>query len=212
MKQGIVKVSVILLLCVLLLNGCNAISSNGNSESSESAEINHKNSMNQVEENVMGQQEEKQKADSDSEDGAANSSADQQLTQVQPPVSIDVPIYTLNNETLETKATVASVSEDTPITAELIVELVVSDIADKSYVINVNEVSTEEDKAVVDFSSKTPPVVQASKEVEGTILDAIAFSIIDNVPECNGVIFRVDGKAYTSENMTLGFDQVYNSR
>ena len=217
MKDRFNKISVTLLLCVLLLSGCNSDSSQQQVEDLEQQEYRTQIQDNRQEgipdteageENESGNQAEN--ADKNKVNESESSKAE--VTQLEPPVTVEVPIYTINTETMDTKATVASVSEDAEITAELLVQLVISDIADKSYVIEVNEVLMEDSYAVVDFSSSTPPVVNVGAETEGTILDAIAFSLLDNLSECKGIIFREDGQAYVSENFSFEKNEIYLSR
>lgn len=221
MKRRINKISVTLLLCVLLLSGCNSNSKQqqvGDSSqqlygTQTDAPGEGESAKSEMENGTTGNQENSADENENIESGSTETDrTEASISQVKPPVTVEVPIYTINAETMETKATVANVSEDTEISAELIVQLVISDIADKSYVIEVNQVSMEDSYAVVDFSSKTPPVVNVGDQTEGTILDALAFSLLDNLLECDGVIFRVDGKAYFSENYSFEKNEIYLSR
>ena len=43
------------------------------------------------------------------------------------------------------------------------------------------------------------------------ILECFANSLLDNVDACSKVVFRKGGKAYKSENMELGLNEVYAS-
>lgn len=217
MKSRFNKISVTLLLCVLLLSGCKSDSSQQQVEDleqqdyrMESQEIGQedKTDAKAGKENESGNQTES----ADENEGNGSESSDAVSSQVKPPATVEVPIYTINTETMGTKATVASVSEDTEITADLLVQLVISDLADKSYVIDVNEVTMEDSYVVVDFSSSTPPVVNVGDETEGTILDAIAFSLLDNLSDCKGIIFRTDGQAYESENFSFQKNEIYLPR
>ena len=222
MKRRFNKISVTLLLCVLLLSGCNSNSSKQQVGDSALQSYGTQTEEPKQDESTKteiknGNESGKQDKSADENEGVGSGStesdgAEAATSQVIPPVTVEVPIYTINTETMETKATIASVPEDTEITAKLIVQLVLSDIADKSYVIEVNKVSMEDSYAVVDFNSTTPPVVNVGAETEGTILDALAFSLLDNLEECKGIIFEVDGQAYVSENFSYGEDEVYLSR
>lgn len=204
MKYRINKVSVILLLSSLLLSGCGLSSStNRNLDETKNGETSVL-----MEETV----EDSTVEDSDSKKVEEEEHSTDSTDQVEPPITKEVHIYTISSDTTETRATIASVPEDTTITEELIVQLVISDIADKSYVIEVNEVTVEGDHIIVDFDSATPPVKGVGEDTETAILDAFAFSMIDNLPECNGVIFRTDGNAYVSGNYSYDMDEIYLSR
>lgn len=222
MKRRFNKISVTLLFCILLLSGCNSNPSKqqvGDSNQQMQGILTEEPKQDESAKTEIENGDETGKQGKSADENASTGSdrsesedAEATISQVIPPVTVEVPIYTMNTETMETKATVASVSEETEITAELIVQLVISDIADKSYVIEVNQVSIEDSYAVIDFSSKTPPVVNVGDKTEGTILDALAFSLLDNLEECKGVIFRVDGKAYVSENFSFEKNEIYLSR
>lgn len=201
MKSKINKVSVILLLSALLLNGCGLSSSsdqNLNETKNGETSVLLEETVEDSTEDENSKQEEEHSTDS--------------TDQVEPPITKEVHVYTISSDATETRATIASVPEDTTITAGLVAQLVISDIADKSYVITVKEVTVEDDHIIVDFDSATPPVKGVGEHAETAILDAFAFSMIDNLPECNGVIFRADGKAYVSDNYSYGIDEIYLSR
>lgn len=205
MKHRIMKVSVILLLCVLL-NGCGSNSSIPSDDDSNGSNA----EVTQLDESVT--EKAKENAEQEDNEQASDDSFEQESTQIEPPVTIEVPFYTISSDDSQTKATVANVPEDTEITAELIVQLVLSDFADKSYVITVDEVSNENGNTIIDFSTDTPPIVNVGADVETTILDALAFSILDNLSDCSGVIFRAGGQAYQSENYNFEYDEIYSSR
>ena len=204
MKQRFLKSTVILLLCVFLLGGCKPDSSE---EYNEEPNV-------EFDLSVSERAQEDASLDEAKDENGVNGMNDNRTTMevVIPPVTIEVPIYTINTETMDTKATIASIPDDAEITAELIVQLVVSDIGDKAYVIDVNQVTLEEDLVVVDLSSKTPPITNVNATTEVAILDAIAFSILDNLPEIKGIIYRMDGEAYKSQNYSFGENEVYTSK
>ena len=189
MSSRVRRISAGLILCMLLFGGCQK-------QSSKEKEDEIKQPSKQYE-NI----EEQQVHEGDSD-----------FLQLQPPETIEVPIYTIDADTNDIKAVVANVSADTEVDLDVIVQLVVADIADKSYVIKVNETSMDDKMAIIDFSSQAPPVKDCSEETELLILDAIAFSVLDNLPECNQVIYRVDQKAYNSKYQSFGDEQAFISR
>jgi len=189
------KVSVIFLLCCTLMSGCGANGKQDQEHYLASGGISQGG--NQLE--------------SDGLIGSTQSgSYDSASTEV-PPRTKEVKIYTIDREATLDKT--VSVAENEEITPQLIVKLVVSDIEDKSYVIKVNEVLTEviDDGTytVVDFDASAPPVLDVGEGTETAILDAIAFSILDNMPDCSGVIYRVDGQAYKSSYHSYDYNRVY---
>lgn len=126
-----------------------------------------------------------------------------------PPEYREVTIYSISPNSLEKMAVTVLMIEVTP---ESIVEEVVSAMKDEAFFIGINEVIPQKDTVIVDFKANTPPVVDVGASVEGTILDAIGQSILDNLPEYSGVIFRIEGKAYETGHFEMGIDEVYIRR
>ncbi len=128
---------------------------------------------------------------------------------VAPIATKEISIYTMNENTQDVESVSAVVNEDTEITPELIVDMVTASLAERLIDVRIDKVTTEKDTVIVSFDSDTPPVVQVNLTVETTILDAIAQSLVDNLPEYPKVIFRVKGKEYKSDNLTFGLNDVY---
>lgn len=126
-----------------------------------------------------------------------------------PPENIEVTIYSIDPSSLEKMAVEVLISEVTP---EAIVEEVVSAMRDEAFYIGVNDVILEDKMVIVDFKADTPPVIDVGASVEGMILDAFGQSILDNLPDCTGVIFRIEGKAYETGHIEMGIDEVYIRR
>ncbi|MDF2951072.1 MAG: hypothetical protein K0S18_655 [Anaerocolumna sp.] len=130
-------------------------------------------------------------------------------TAIAPAANKEIPIYTMNDVTLEVEAAVALVPENTEITPEVIVGLVSDSLADRSVFIGIDSITTENDAVIVSFLSDQPPVVQMGGSVETTILDAIAQSLVDNLDDYSKVIFRVEGGPYSSGHFAYGLNEVY---
>lgn len=128
---------------------------------------------------------------------------------IAPPENIEVTIYTINANTLEKVAVSVLMADVTP---ESIVAEVVSAMRDGAFFIGINDVIPQGDNVIVDFKSNTPPVVDVGASVEGVILDAIGQSILDNLPEYSGVIFRIEGGPYHTGHIELGIDEIYIRR
>ena len=196
MKLRMNKISVVLLLCVLLLIGCGK-----NHTDNQSGNV-----------TSMGYTTDPSDDEDDSLDAVANNGSEDANPRSELPDLRDVCIYTISDDGTETEDIVLPVTKETIITPEYIVQLVVADMADKSYVIEVNAVSMEDDKVIVDFKKTSPPIIDVGLEVETAMLDAIAFSIIDNISECNGIIYRCEGKEYNSGNQSFEYDHIYLAR
>lgn len=121
-------------------------------------------------------------------------------------------IYTMNYDTKEVEDTVAYVPQNQEITASLVAETVVDNLSDYGVEINLNSVDVENENAVVDIKSTEDGGIyeDSSKKVEETVLNCISYSILDNVSDVNGIIFRIDGEAYKTEYFSFEKDQVYS--
>jgi hypothetical protein len=128
---------------------------------------------------------------------------------VTPSATKEISIYTMNENTQDVESVSAFVSEDTKITPEFIVDKVADSLAERLIDVGIDSVTTEKDTVIVSFLSDAPPVVQVDLTVETTILDAIAQSLVDNLPEYPKVIFRIEGKEYKSDNLSFGLNSVY---
>jgi hypothetical protein len=128
---------------------------------------------------------------------------------VAPAATKEIPIYTINESTQEVEAATATINEDTEITPELIVDQVIDSLAERLIDVGVESVTTEKDTVIVSFTGDTPPVSNVDLSVETTILDSIAQSLVDNLPEFPKVIFRVAGESYQSANLSYDLNGVY---
>jgi hypothetical protein len=124
---------------------------------------------------------------------------------------VELPIYTINDESLETEDAIAYVSADTKITAEVIVDEVVKAFSANSYEVKIDSVSQDGDTVVVNFKKNSAPVTGVGASVEVTTLDCISYSLLDNLSTCKKVIFRVEGEAYASGHIELGINEPYST-
>jgi len=125
------------------------------------------------------------------------------------PETKEMLIYGIQNETLESQQVSVSIPKKSKITAEFIVDQVVDVFAENSLDIGIDSVTQEGDKVIVSFKADKAPLTNVGAGVETTILDSISMSLLDNLDTCKNVIFRVEGKAYTSGHIELGIDEVY---
>lgn len=131
---------------------------------------------------------------------------------VAPSKTTELPIYTLSGDLTELTAVTALITEDSEITEQIVVDAVVEALADSMFYVNVNQVTRKNDIIVVDFDAMTPPVSQVGASIEGLILDAFGQSILDNISDCRGISFTVDGGDYASGHFEFGENDIYMRR
>ena len=118
--------------------------------------------------------------------------------------------YTISDSLMKEEAT-AVLSAYTVLTPEYLVEYVADSMADTAVTIEIDSVTVEEKLVIVSFTEESMPVCNTKAELEGEILDAIAQSILENLEEYSGVVFRVMGESYSSENRSYDKNSVYLS-
>lgn len=118
-------------------------------------------------------------------------------------------IYSIDADTVEKEAVTALVPSDSEITPKLIVDMVVDAMADESFMIGIDTVTTEGDKVIVSFKDDQPPVINVGSSAEGEILDAIAQSLLDNLKDYNKVVFRIMGEAYSTGHFLFDLNHIY---
>lgn len=136
-------------------------------------------------------------------------SNDENNKEVEPVVTKEVNIYTMNETTLQVESAVALVPVDTELTPEIIVDMVVDSFADRLVTIGIDSVTTKDDIVIVSFLKDKAPLFNAGSGLEDTILDAIAQSLVDNLPAYPKVIYRAEGEAYASGHYEFEIDEVY---
>ncbi len=128
---------------------------------------------------------------------------------IQPTANTDLSVYTVDPETGDVKPVVAMISTDSEINPSLIVETVLESLADQSIIVGVKDVTTEDNKIIVNFDKELTPYNNMGSGYEAAILNAIAQSLIDNSKVHSKVIYRVDDKAYESGVFSFGINEVY---
>ena len=117
-----------------------------------------------------------------------------------------VPIYSINDSSLESEQTYVTVEELTP---EAVVQAVVDSFAEHSLEVGIDSIATEGDTVIVSFLYGKAPLTSVGSTVEETILNSIADSLLDNIESCKKVVFRAEGEAYESGHYAFGIDEVY---
>ena len=199
-----------LLIGIFALAGCDKVQFGIiNSSKEDEQKIKSEQEINQDENEVKNDNDqENEKNEVITNIAPKNTETTEVPSDIKPKANIELPIYTLNSDS-EIEAATAMISEDTEITPDLIVDKVVESMADKSIVIGVEKITTEKDAIIVSFYADHPPLTDVGAGIETAILDAIAQSLIDNLLDYNKVIYRVEGKAYTSGHIEMGVDEPY---
>lgn len=203
-----------LLISIFMLAGCDKVQFGiiKSSKDDEQPKINSEQEINQDEKEVMNDNnQEEENKEVTTNNAPKNTETTEVPSDIKPKANVELPIYTLNSDS-EIEAATAMITEDSKITPELIVNEVVESMADKSIVIGVESITTEKDAIIVSFNDNQPPLTDVGAGIETAILDAIAQSLIENLPDYNKVIYRVEGKAYTSGHIEMDVNEPYFSR
>lgn len=132
------------------------------------------------------------------------------IESVEPVATKEVSIYTMNEVSLEVEMVTALIPEDSEITPQLIVNLVSDSLADRLVTVGIESITTEGDAVIVSFLSNQPPLTNVGGGLEDTILNAFAQSLVDNLKEkYPKVIFREEGRAYSSGHFEFDLNEVY---
>ena len=121
----------------------------------------------------------------------------------------EIYFYTVNPDTLETEAVSVFAKSDFTDDPNNLMILIGDSLEDSGYEVGINGAVIEGENVVVDFFPDMCPVTGLTEDEEKAVLDAIAQSLLDNLAEQKGVVFRVMGEAYESENFSFGQYYVY---
>lgn len=94
-------------------------------------------------------------------------------------------IYSIDSDSMSLVPSVVKKQKQT-YTAEYITYLVTQNLEDDD--IRIDHVKQNKNTVVVSFSPDGKPVTGCSKEMETLILNCLAGSLLDNVPECEKII------------------------
>ena len=119
-----------------------------------------------------------------------------------------ITIYSINSDTMSLiPMPVKKISDKNDV--EYICSLVLENLDEQE--VKVTDCQHLGNTVVISFSSKGQPITGCSRKMEKLILDAFANSILDNVADCDGIIFQCEGKAYKSDYRSFGKDEMYAS-
>lgn len=202
-----------LIISIFLLTGCNKLHFNtfdASKEDNISSEVTDETDItgtDNKEEETSDNNKAEVKSDINTKDDI--SKGDNSTLAIQPAENIELPIYSINVETGEIETITALISKDEKITPILVVDKVIESMKDRSVIVEVESVKTEGDAVIVNFNKVKAPYSDFGAGYEESILNAIAQSLVDNLDDHKNVIYRVEGKAYSSGHIELGIDEVY---
>lgn len=117
-------------------------------------------------------------------------------------------IYTIDSDTM-TLVPVTVDRGDNAITPAYITSLVEGNLEDDS--VRVYSAEQEDTRIILSFYADGKPFINCSKKMENLILDCFANSLLDNLDNCNEIVFRCEDKAYKSEHYSFKKNEVYAS-
>ncbi len=141
-----------------------------------------------------------------------NSSSGGTADNIAPLENKEIIIYTLNPENLEKEAVTVLVTAEEEVTPELIAEQVVEAMEDEGFYLGINDIIIEGENVRIDFLSDAVPVVDVGASVEGSIIDILAQSILDNLPQYKKIYISIEGNPYHSGHLEFELDEVYLGR
>ena len=131
---------------------------------------------------------------------------------IAPLENLEVTIYTLNSDSLEKEAVTVLITVEDELTPELILEQVVDAMEDEGFYIGINNIVINGDSVTIDFNSDAVPVIDVGASVEGSVLDILAQSILDNLPQYKKIYLSIEGKPYKTGHLEFELDDVYLGR
>lgn len=124
----------------------------------------------------------------------------------------EIEIYSVSESSFQKEAVTALVTPGKELTPEVVIELVDATFEERGFYIVFDEVTTSEDTIIVSFKDSSVQLSMTDARIESCILDAIAQSLLDNLGDYTGIVFRVNGEAYNSLNNSFEKDYIYMGR
>lgn len=122
---------------------------------------------------------------------------------------IVVRFYTVNATNSMVKTATVMEREDVAITPEKILDYVIDSLEDESITLSYNSVAANNGNIIIDFDDSIIRISRSSADLEMAVLDAAAQSILDNIDGCQSIIYRINGGAYKTDNLSFGIDYSY---
>ena len=122
-----------------------------------------------------------------------------------------IQVYTMDPDSLEAEEITVKVNADSTkgLTAQTIVDAVMDLFEAQGANIGINQVEQNENTVIVDFNGEKAPVVNVGSAEETAILNCISMSLLDNLDDCQQVVFHVDGDCYESGHYAFELNEAY---
>lgn len=115
--------------------------------------------------------------------------------------------------TNEVVAATAYIPADEEITPQVITREVVESLYNNGILIQLEAVSVAEDRVIISFSADADGLAfQEDEQLETAVLDSLSYSIMDNLNEINGIIFRIGKEGYVSGAFQFEAEEEYTWR
>lgn len=133
---------------------------------------------------------------------------------ISPYVTSELPIYSISGDLSELSAVTVLLSAEETVTEQTVCNYVAEALTDSKIYVEVNGTKRNEDGTIVivDFVTDMPPAAKVTAEVESLILDAFGQSILDNIKDCKGITYTIEGEAYSSASLSIQKGEVYMKR
>lgn len=117
----------------------------------------------------------------------------------------------MDPDSLEAEEITVKVNADSTkgLTAQIIVDAVMDLFEAQGANIGINQVEQNENTVIVDFNGEKAPVVNVGSAEETAILNCISMSLLDNLDDCQQVVFHVDGDCYESGHYAFELNEAY---
>lgn len=122
-----------------------------------------------------------------------------------------IQVYTMDPDSLEAEEITVEVmiEPENGLTAQTIVDTVMDLFEAQGADIGINSVEQGENTVTVDFDGEKAPVVNVGSAEETAILNCISMSLLDNLDDCQQVVFHIDGDRYESGHYGFELNEAY---
>lgn len=120
-----------------------------------------------------------------------------------------IQIYTMDPDSLQAEEIMVEIDTSNGLTAQLIVDSVLDLFETQGQEVEVNNIEQDENTVTIDFNGEKAPVSNVGSAEETAILDCISMSLLDNLEECQQVVFHVNGEHYESGHYGFEFNEAY---
>lgn len=117
-------------------------------------------------------------------------------------------IYSINSDTM-TLIPVSVKKDAMELSPYNVAYLVLHNLNEED--IELDDVYQEDKRVIVSFGANGKPLKNCGPKMETLILEAFANSLLDNVENCEQVVFRCEGKEYKSSQYSFGKNEVFAS-